>query len=132
MPNEMPMEINLLIWATALTFIQMLVAAIGSMSQNSLITLVGNRENLNKTNGWAARAQRAHKNMLENIVLFAILVLATKITGTSNELTILGAQLFFWGRVAFFVIYVIGVPWIRTVAWGTSIVGLILIFLELI
>jgi uncharacterized MAPEG superfamily protein len=132
MPNEMPMEINLLIWATGLTFIQMLVAAIGSMSQNSLITLVGNRENLNKTYGWAARAQRAHKNMLENIVLFAILVLATKITGTSNELTILGAQLFFWGRVAFFVIYVIGVPWIRTVSWGTSIVGLILIFLELI
>ena len=131
MPGEMSMEINLLIWATGLTFIQMLTAAIGTVSKNNLITLVGNRGNLNEVKGWAARAQRAHKNMLENIVLFAILVLAAKIAGISNELTILGAQLFFWGRLAFFIIYVIGVPWIRTVAWGVSIAGLILIFLEL-
>ena len=132
MPSEMSMEMTLLIWATGLTFIQMLMAALGTMSQNHLLTLVGNRENLNKVKGWAARAQRAHKNMLENIVLFAILVITTKITGISNEITILGAQLFFWGRVAFSIIYVIGVPWVRTVAWGVSIVGLILIFLELI
>jgi uncharacterized MAPEG superfamily protein len=130
--NEISMEINLLIWATGLTFIQMLIAALGSLTQNSLTTLIGNREKLNKVTGWAARAQRAHKNMLENLVLFAILVLATKLIGISNEMTILGAQLFFWGRVAFSIIYVAGVPWIRTVAWGTSIVGLILIFLELI
>ena len=132
MSTEIPMEITLLVWAAGLTFIQMLVAAFGSMSQNSLIALVGNRERLNKVKGWAGRAQRAHKNMLENIVLFAILVFATKITGTSNEMTILGAQLFFWGRLAFSIIYVVGVPWIRTIAWGISIVGLILIFLELI
>ena len=132
MPGEMSMEMTLLIWATGLTFIQMLIAALGSMSQNDLLTLVGNREKLNKVKGWAARAQRDKKNMLENIVLFAILVITTKITGISNEITILGAQLFFWGRVAFSIIYVIGVPWVRTVAWGVSIVGLILIFLELI
>ena len=132
MQNEISMEIHLLIWATGLTFIQMLIAALGSLTQNNLRTLVGNREKLNKVGGWAARAQRAHKNMLENLILFAILVLATKLIGVSNEMTVLGAQLFFWGRVAFSIIYVTGVPWIRTVAWGTSIVGLILIFLQLI
>ena len=110
MQNEILMEINLLIWATGLTFIQMLIAALGSLTQNNLRTLVGNREKLNKVGGWAARAQRAHKNMLENLILFAILVLATKLIGVSNEMTVLGAQLFFWGRVAFSIIYVTGVP----------------------
>ena len=38
--------------------------------------------------------------MLESLVLFAILVLTAKAAGISNAMTLLGAQLFFWGRVA--------------------------------
>ena len=81
--------------------------------------------------GWAGRAIRAHRNMLESLVLFAILVLVAKAVGVSNGLTVLGAQLFFFGRLAHAVIYLIGVPWLRTAAWAVSIVGLALIFLQL-
>lgn len=132
MPMTMTPEIALLIWAIALTFAQMLVAATGSFTQVGLMPLIGNREGMPPRTGWAGRAERAHRNMLENLVLFAGLVLAAGIAGVSNETTILGAQLFFWGRLAYAVIYVMGLPWIRTGAWAVSIIGLVLIFLQLV
>ena len=132
MNNEIPIELSLLIWTAALTILQMLVSALGSISQIGLTTLAGNRDNLTETTGWASRAQRAHRNMLESIAVFAILVMSAHHLNISNEMTVLGAQLFFWGRVAFSIIYIAGIPWVRTAAWGVSLVGLILIFLQLI
>ena len=132
MNNEIPIELSLLIWTAALTILQMLVSALGSISQIGLTTLAGNRDNLTETTGWASRAQRAHRNMLESIAVFAILVMSAHHLNISNDMTVLGAQLFFWGRVAFSVIYIAGIPWVRTAAWGVSLVGLILIFLQLI
>ena len=132
MNNEIPIELSLLIWTAALTILQMLVSALGSISQIGLTTLAGNRDNLTETTGWASRAQRAHRNMLESIAVFAILVMSAHHLNISNDMTVLGAQLFFWGRVAFSIIYIAGIPWVRTAAWGLSLVGLILIFLQLI
>ena len=132
MNNEIPIELSLLIWTAALTILQMLVSALGSISQIGLTTLAGNRDNLTETTGWASRAQRAHRNMLESIAVFAILVMSAHHLDISNDMTVLGAQLFFWGRVAFSIIYIAGIPWVRTAAWGVSLVGLILIFLQLI
>ena len=132
MNNEIPIELSLLIWTAALTILQMLVSALGSISQIGLTTRAGNRDNLTETTGWASRAQRAHRNMLESIAVFAILVMSAHHLNISNDMTVLGAQLFFWGRVAFSIIYIAGIPWVRTAAWGFSLVGLILIFLQLI
>jgi uncharacterized MAPEG superfamily protein len=125
-------EMMLLAWAAALTFVQMLVAATGATLQVGLPILAGNRENLPVLTGWAGRAQRAHHNMLENLVLFAALVLIAVISQKTNNMTLLGAQLFFWARLAYAVIYVAGVPWLRTAVWAVSAIGLILIFLQLI
>ena len=132
MNNEIPIELSLLIWTAALTILQMLVSALGSISQIGLTTLAGNRDNLTETTGWASRAQRAHRNMLESIAVFAILVMSAHHLNISNDMTVLGAQLFFWGRVAFSIIYIAGIPWVRTAAWGVSLVGLVLIFSQLI
>ena len=70
--------------------------------------------------------------MLESLILFAILVLTAKAAGISNAMTVLGAQLFFWSRVAYAVIYIAGIPWARTAAWAVSVIGLLLIFLQLV
>jgi uncharacterized MAPEG superfamily protein len=125
-------EIYYLIWSAALTLVLVVIAATGAQLPVGLPTLAGNRDGLPEMTGWAGRAERAHRNMLENLVLFAILVFAAKAVGISNATTILGAQLFFWGRVAHAVLYIAGIPWARTAAWGVSIVGLILIFWQLI
>jgi len=125
-------ELMLLAWAVVLTLIQMLVAASGAASQYGVMPLFGNREGLAPLAGWAGRAQRAHRNMLENLVLFAALALIATVAGKTNSTTLLGAQLFFWARAAYAVIYLAGIPYLRTAAWLVSIVGLVLIFLQLL
>ena len=128
----MSLELTLLLWSVALAFVQMLLAACGATLQFGLPDLAGNRERLPAATGWAGRAQRAHRNMLENLVLFAVLVLVTEITNKNSAMTGFGAQLFLGARVIYAIIYVIGVPWLRTGVWGISMIGLILIFLQLV
>jgi uncharacterized MAPEG superfamily protein len=125
-------ELMLLVWAVLLTFVQMLVAVGGATLQVGLPALAGNREGLALCTGWAGRAARAHHNMLENLVLFAALVLAAVAAGKTNSTTLLGAQIFVWARLAYAVIYVAGIPWLRTALWLASVIGLALIFFQLV
>ena len=125
-------ELNLLVWAVVLTVVQMLVAAQAAFNKVGLMTLVGNREGLPEITGWGGRASRAHWNMLENLVLFAALVLVAVTAGKTNDMTLLGAQLFIWARLAYALIYVAGIIWLRTAAWAVSMAGLIVIFAQIV
>jgi uncharacterized MAPEG superfamily protein len=125
-------ELIYLVWSAELTFVLMLIAVSGATLQVGLPTLAGNREGMPEMTNWAGRAERAHSNMLESLVLFAILVLVAQAAGVRNAMTLLGAQLFFWGRVGHAVLYIAGIPWARTAAWVVSVVGLILIAWQLV
>lgn len=93
---------------------------------------LGNRDTpLDERPLWAARAQRAHANMVENLAPFAALVLIAHAAGLANAATATGATMFFWGRVAHFAIYTAGIPYVRTLAFGIAIAGEIRIFLAL-
>ena len=127
----MKQEMTLLVCAVVLAFAQMVVAAVGATLQVGLSRLAGNREGLPEIVGWAGRAGRAHRNMMENLVLFVALVLIAVAAGRTNAMTALGAQLFIWARLAFAVVYVIGVPWLRTLCWLASVVGMAIILLQL-
>ena len=124
-------DLQMLVWSAALALVQMLVAVLGATGQVGLPRLAGNREDLPELTGWAGRARRAHLNMLESLAIFAIVVLVAHVTGRANATTALGASLFFWGRLAFALIYVAGVPWLRTAVWLVSIAGIVLVFSQL-
>ncbi|HTK80090.1 MAG TPA: MAPEG family protein [Rhizomicrobium sp.] len=128
----MTIEFKLLVWSTALALIQMILAVSAAIAQVGLFPLVGNRENLPALEGWAGRAQRAHRNMLESLIVFAALVLVAQFAGKTNAATALGAQLFFWARLAYAPAYVIGVPWLRTALWGISFAGLLQILWQIL
>ena len=128
----MSLELQLLVCAVALTVIQVVVAVLGSITQVGMPPLMGNREGIAEFTGWVGRAHRAHRNMLESLVLFAVLVLVAQAAGVHNAMTTLGAQLFIWGRLAFAIIYIAGIPYLRTAAWTVALVGMVLIFLQLI
>jgi len=125
-------ELMLLVWAALLTIVQAVVAAQGAFNQVGLHVLAGNREGMPEIKGWGGRAARAHRNMLENLVLFAVLVIAAVLADKTNDRTLMGAQIFFWARVAYAVIYVAGIPWLRTAVWALSVVGLAMIFVQLV
>ena len=124
-------ELTQLAWCVVLAIVQMLIAVQGSMMQVGLKTLVGNREGFPEIKGWAGRALRAHRNMIENLVLFAAVVLAVVAEGKADGTTLAGAQVFFWGRVAYAAIYLAGIPWLRTAAWTVSVIGLLMVLSRL-
>ena len=125
-------ELMLLVWAAVLTLVQAVVAVQGALMQVGLPMLAGNRNGLPEITGWGGRAARAHRNMLENLVLFAILVLVAVVAGRTNAMTLLGAQIFLCARVVYALVYMAGIPWLRTAVWGISVIGLAMIFLQLI
>jgi len=125
-------ELTILVWAVALAFVQVLISVEGGRQQVGLMTLVGNREHFPELTGWAGRAYRAQRNMVENLVLFAALVLAAVAAGRTDNMTLVGAQLFLWGRVAYAIVYLLGLPWLRTALWLVSVIGMILIFARLL
>jgi uncharacterized MAPEG superfamily protein len=125
-------ELTYLVWSAALTVVLTVIAVSAATLEVGLPRLAGNREEMPELTGWAGRAARAHHNILESLVLFAILVFAARLANISNAMTVLGAQLFFWGRVAHAIFYIAGIPWLRTAAWTVSVLGLILIFLQLV
>ena len=125
-------DLKILVWTVALTFVEVLVAVLFAQGQVGLGMLAGNRDGLEPLTGFAGRAQRAHWNMLESLPLFIALVLVAHIAGKANGTTLVGCELFFWGRLAHWLIYLIGIPWLRTVAWVVSVIGLIVIFGQLV
>lgn len=62
--------------------------------------------------------------MLDTLLPFIAIVLAVQMAGVSNANTQLGAALFFWGRAAHAVIYIAGIPYLRTAAFLVSASGL--------
>lgn len=94
---------------------------------------LGNRADMPSTfPPWLDRADRAAKNMLENLPLFIGLVAVAHLAGRHGARVELGAHLFFWARLAYWPLYLAGIPVVRTLVWWTSIVGLAIIFTALL
>jgi uncharacterized MAPEG superfamily protein len=125
-------ELMWLLWAVALTVVQMLIAVSGATLQVGLPRLAGNRDGMPPLTGWVGRAERAHYNMLESLVLFAALVVIAVLSNKTSSTTLMGAQIFVWARLAYALIYLAGIPWLRTVVWLVSMIGLVMIFLQLV
>jgi uncharacterized MAPEG superfamily protein len=76
------------------------------------------------------RLQRLTANMQENLVMFAIVVLAANAAGVSNDTTVMGASLFFYARIAHAIVYAFGWPMIRPLFFFVGLYGIIIIGLE--
>lgn len=124
-------DLKYLLFSAVLTFVQVLIAAAAANQVVGLTTLAGNRDDVPSFGGFAGRAKRAHLNMIENMILFTALVLIAAVANKANATTALGAMIFFWARLAYAVIYLLGVPWLRTVAWFVSVIGMVMIAWQL-
>jgi uncharacterized MAPEG superfamily protein len=128
----MSIELTLLIWSVALAILQMLTAFVGTTLEFGQPDMPGQREKLPPPESFAGRAQRASQNMLESLVLFAVLVLAAEVANRTNASTGLGAEVFFAARVVYAAVAVVGLPWLRTGVWCVSIAALLLILAQLV
>lgn len=81
---------------------------------------------------FAQRSYRAHMNLVENLPVFASLVLVAHLAGIEDSLVTWGALLFFWARVVHAIVHVAGIPIVRTLAFVVSWVGMLMIFVAII
>ena len=72
---------------------------------------------------WAERMMHAHTNAVENLVIFAPLVVLLLVADVSTPATIAACQLYFFARLGHYVIYTLGVPFLRTVAFLAGFVA---------
>ena len=130
----MTTELMMLTWSAILCLIVPNLGVAGlTAAPGGFVWGLGNRDQpFDGLPAWAGRARRAHANLVENLVVFAALVLVAQVAGKTNAMTALGAQLFFWGRVVYALVYLVGVPWLRTLVWGVSFAGLLLILSQLL
>jgi uncharacterized MAPEG superfamily protein len=99
---------------------------------SGLMAAMGNRDGVAEATGLAGRTDRAAKNMLENLVLFTALALAASAGGVTDPQVELGARIFFWARLVYIPIYMIGIPVARTAVWAISVIGMGLIFAAIV
>jgi uncharacterized MAPEG superfamily protein len=76
---------------------------------------------------WAQRLQAAHYNTVENLVVFAVLVLILHAINHSTESTALACAIFFWARLAYVVVYTFGIPGLRTLAFVAGFVAQVML-----
>ena len=124
-------ELTLLLWSTILTFVLIMIPAGNALRINGADAQAGPRDDLPEPSVFNKRATRLARNMLENMALFTPLVLITHVSGLSNETTVLGAQIFFYARVAHAVVYLAGWPKVRPLIWFASVIGMAFIASQL-
>lgn len=128
---ESSLELTMLMWASILYVVQIWIASLVADLQNGVAWGFGNREVTPEVRGWGGRAQRAYKNMGENLLPFACLVLIAFSLGRTGELSVLGAELFLVSRLAFALLYMAGIKYLRTLAYFGGLLGMVLIVVQL-
>ena len=128
----MATELNYLVASIAIYFVMIMVQALFSDKEHGLKHSAGARDNAVDKTLMVQRAKRANANMVESLIIFIPLILVAVTTERANGMTALGAAMFFWGRLAYAPLYWFGVPWLRSGAWFVGIIGLILIFLQIL
>ena len=99
--------------------------------QVGLQGLLGNREGLPEPTGLAGRGLRAHQNLLENLLPYAIVVLSAHVLGVSNRMTVVCAWLFLAARLVHAASYLAGLTVVRTLSYGVGAVAIVLFLLQL-
>jgi uncharacterized MAPEG superfamily protein len=125
-------ELQMLLWALLLGLVQLAIAASLNTGQRGLAWGAGARDGEPPPVGvLAARLERAFRNFLETFGFFAVGVLLLHATGKADAQSALGAQLYFWARVAYVPAYASGFPFVRTLAWAAAMAGIVMVLLPL-
>lgn len=121
-------ELQILFCAIALGIVQLLIAVLASVGARGMPWALGPRDDdgapLGRIGG---RLDRAYHNFLETFVFFAAAVLLAHALDRSNAHSVLGAQIYIWARVLYIPAYVFGIPFVRTLIWMASLVGILLV-----
>lgn len=123
----MTIELNMLLWSVVLGLVQIALAATCSVGQRGLGWAASARDEVKPPlTGVGGRLDRARANFLETFPLFLAVILMLHLLQHHDSMTVLGAEIYFWSRLVYVPIYAAGIPYLRTLVWAASIVGIVL------
>lgn len=128
----MSSEFTSLIWVVALTMVMWVPYIMNEIMVRGLVDAVGYPKDPKPMAPWAQRMKAAHYNAVENLVVFATLVLVAAAVGISNDTTVLVCKVYFWARVVHVLAYTLAIPWVRTLAFATGWISCLALLLELL
>ena len=128
----MTSELTNLVWVSALTAVMWVPYILNTIMVRGLVAAVGYPENPAPLAPWAERLKKAHYNAVENLVVFAALVLVLHVQQVSNETTVLACTVYFWARLVHMIVYALGIPWLRTLAFAAGWLGILALLLQLL
>lgn len=118
------------LWVAALNAVVLLVLY-GLQGADTVLNApkwgLGARDEARVGSLFASRARRTVQNQIEAMAAFVPLVLIAHVLGVSSPLTVWGAGLFFGSRIFFAPLYLLGVPYLRTLVWGAGFAGTVMI-----
>ena len=128
----MSSELMSLTWVTALTAVLWMPYILNLIAVRGLVEAVGYPDNPKPISAWATKMKAGHANAVENLVVFATLVLIANAAGVSNATTVLACEIYFWARLVHIIAYTFAVPWVRTLAFTVGFFCQAAIVLQLI
>ena len=121
-----------LVWTALMTVLMWIPYTLQMIVGQGLMAAVGNRDNVKPMAPWAERCKRAHLNAVENLVVFAALVLAAQASGHVNNAVGTAAMVYFWARLLHFIVYTAGLVWARTLIWTVGWICLLVIAFQML
>ena len=129
----MPVELKILALGALLLFVHIFTATRFKTAQYGRKWNVGARdEALPAENVMTGRTTRAQANFLETFPIAIVALLGVVIAGKTSPTTALGGWIWLGARVVYWPLYAAGIPLVRTIVWGISIVGLAMVIWPLL
>ncbi len=113
----MSTELTYLAWVTTLTALMWIPYMLNMIMVRGLFDAVGYPQDPAPLSSWAARMKAAHENAVENLVVFAALVLIADTVGVSSTATVTACHVYLWTRILHFLSYTARIPWVRTASF---------------
>jgi uncharacterized MAPEG superfamily protein len=117
----MPIELRYLTYVTLLTGLAWAPYILNAIVVRGLVEAVGYPSNPKPLAPWAERMKAAHYNAVENLVVFATLVLVAHAVGAHGQGIVTSSIVYFWARAVHLAAYTFGIPGIRTLAFVTGV-----------
>jgi uncharacterized MAPEG superfamily protein len=133
--HTLPPELYWLTLTTLMTALFWVPYIINWMLEQGVVKAVWDPDDYDHSRpraAWAVRMFQAHQNAVENLVIFAPLVLTLHALGISTDVTVAACAVYFWARAAHFLVFTFAVPLLRVLTFATAfgaqmVLGLVLL-----
>lgn len=122
----MSQELLYLFGSVVILIVLIAVQAASTVLANGMQWGLGNRDEPARPSVFAGRAKRTVQNHIESLIMFGFPILLIETSDLNSGLTMMGAALYFWARLVYAPVYLIGIPVLRTLVWAVGLAGILI------